>query len=442
MAAMSSLPSIISRSRFRTATPALCMLFAALCTGLALAGCGPLHSGADTIGYLRGGQLWVAWSDGTHARLIAAGVVGYAWSPDHHELAYRTITAGSIPLLAPQSSRITPDLPANISVASISGGTPLQISPVGAVLRSDAWWDANGNRVMYRESGATVNEPEYVVSQVDQVFGIARKPLLDGASIPAIAPDGMRVAVIDPRGAVRVGAPSTAGTTVASGALLTLPDTGRPAHLLWRPHADEVVYPAAVTGGGVALMAVSASGGGTPRVLLRAPQLLDAAFSPDGGTLLVRTPSGFELWRIGAGTPFYTWPEADPYALPWWTPDGRALLVHDAAGWQLVDVARRTVRTVLRYATPLPAPTNPPVDWRPAADSPWSPDGARVVLAGAVGDAWQGHPLQTRSGVPNGLYVASYSAGAFGTAALITGGDDAAPSWSTLDPSTTFLVSA
>ncbi len=439
---MSSLPSIIFAFRPRAVGTALCAL-AALCVSLVLAltGCGPLRSGADTIAYLRGGQLWVAWSDGTHARLIAAGVVGYAWSPDHHELVYRTITQGSIPPLAPRSVRITPDLPANISVASISGGTPLQISPVGAALRSDAWWDANGNRVVYRESGTIVNMPQYVVSQVDQIFGIARKPLLAGASIPAIAPDGARVAVIDPQGAVRAGAPSTPGTVVASGALLTLPDTGRPAHPLWRPHANEVVYPAVATEGGVALMAVSASGG-TPRVLLRVPRLLDAAFSPDGGTLLVRTPSDFELWRVGAGAPFYTWPEADPYALPWWAPDGRALLIHDAAGWQLVDVTRRTARSVLTYATATPAPSGPPVDWRPAADSPWSPDGSHIVLAGAVGDTWQGRLLPPPTSGADGLYVASYSAGAFGSAKLVASGDNAAPSWSTLDSSETFLASA
>lgn len=438
---MSSLPSItFPPSRSRAAGLALCVL-AALCTALALAGCGPLHPGGDTIAYLRGGQLWASWSDGTHPRLIAAGVVGYAWSPDHHELVYRAITQGSIPPLTPQSTRITPDLPANITVASISGGTPLQISPAGAVLRSDAWWDTNGNRVVYRESGATVNMPQYIVSQVDQVFGIARKPLLAGASIPAIAPDGLRVAVIDPQGAVRIGTPSAPGTVVASGALLTLPDTGRPAHLLWRPHAGEVVYPASAADGGVALMEVGVSGG-TPRTMLRVARLLDAAFSPDGATLLVRTPSDFELWRVGAATPFYTWPEADPYALPWWAPDGRALLVHDGAGWQLVDVTRRTARSVLAYSTATPPPSGPPVDWRPAADSPWSPDGGHIILAGAASDIWQGRPLPSPASGQTGLFVASFSAGTFGSASLIASGDDAAPSWSTLDPSTTFLASA
>lgn len=420
------------------------MLLAALCVSLALgalgalAGCGPLHSGADTIAYLRGGQLWAAWSDGTHPRLIAAGVVGYAWSPDHHELVYRSISQGSIPPLAPQSTRITPDLPATISVASLNGGIPLQISPA-AELRSDAWWDANGNRVVYRETSTSVNAPQYVVSQVDQVFGIARKPLVNNASIPAIARDGMHVASNDAQGAVRVGAPSATGMVVASGALLTLLDTGRPAHVLWRPRADEVVYPAEA-GGGVALMLVNAAGG-TPRVLLREPQLLDAAFSPDGDTLLVRTPADFELWRVGASAPFYTWPEADPYALPWWAPDGRALLVHDAAGWQLVDVTHRTARTVLAFATAA-TPGGPPVDWRPATNSPWSPDGAHIVVAGAVGDTWQGRPLPSSTGSPAGLYVASYSAGAFGPAMLIASGGNAAPSWSTLDPSETFLASA
>lgn len=434
---------MISAPRPCAAGSTLCALLAALCVSLALAGCGPLHSGADTIAYLRGGLLWVAWSDGTHARLISGGVAGYAWSPDHHELVYRTITQGTVPPLASQSAHSAPDLPANISVASVSGGVPLQISPgIGGGLRSDAWWDANGNRVVYRETGASVNAPQYVVSQVDQVFGIARKSLLDDASIPAIAPDGMHVAAIDAQGNLRVGTPASSGTMLASGALLTLPDSGRPAHLLWRPHAGEVVYPAAsAPGPGVTLMAVSASGG-DPRVLLRVPQLLDAAFSPDGGTLLVRTPSAFELWHVGASAPAFSWPEADPYALPWWAPDSRSLLVHDATGWQLVDVSKHTVRTVLHFASAPGNPTTPPVDWRPATTSPWSPDGTRIVVAGAVGDTWQGSGLRPPSGGPDGLYTASYVSGTFGAATLVASGSYGAPSWSTLDPSTTFLVSA
>lgn len=448
IAPMSRLPTSIAANRLRAIGRAPHALLAALCAALALlfalGGCGPLHSGADTIAYLRGGQLWVAWSDGTHPRLISGGVVGYAWSPDHHELVYRFIIQGSLPPLAPQSTTIAPDLPANISVASVNGGVPLQISPAGDGLRSDAWWDANGNRVVYREMGTSVNLPQYVVSQVDQIYGIARKPLLNDASTPAIAPDGMRVAVIDPRGELRVGAPAAAGAVVASGALLTLPESGRPAHLLWRPHADEVVYPAAASGGGVALMAIGASGG-APRVLLSVPQLLDAAFSPDGGILLVRTPSRFELWRVGTeavGAPFFAWPETDPYALPWWAPDGRALLVHDASGWQLIDVSKRTVRTELHFATTPAVPATLPVDWRPAANSPWSPDGSQVVVAGAVGDTWQGGPLSAPRSGPNGLYLASYSTGAFGAATLIAAGENAAPSWSTLDPSETFLARA
>lgn len=440
---------MISAAGVRAASPSVRVPLAALGVAaalalmlvVALAGCGPFHSGADTVAYLNDGQLWVAWSDGSHPRLISGGVAGYAWSPDHHELVYRFISQGTLPSPAPLSTRIVPDLPANISVASVNGGVPLQISPGGDGLRSDAWWDANGNRVVYRETGASVNTPQYVVSQVDQVFGIARKPLLDDASIPAVAPDGMQVAVIDARGELRIGAPASAGVVVASGALLTLPNTGMPAHPLWRPHANEVVYAAAAPGGGVALMAVATSGG-TPRVLVRVSQLLDAAFSPDGSMLLVRTPSLFELWRPGAQTPVVTWIERDPYALPWWAPDSRALLIHDATGWQFLDVSKHVVRTLLHFASPLAAPAGPPVDWRPAADSPWNPDGSQIVLDGASGDTWQGKPLPTPNGSSEGLYTASYTGGAFGGATLIASGGNAAPSWSTLDPSTTFLASA
>ncbi|MFI5273517.1 MAG: hypothetical protein ACHQ4H_10845 [Ktedonobacterales bacterium] len=427
----------LRRLRRRPGMLALATLAALICALPVLAGCA-VHTGGDSIAYLDGGRLWVANGDGSQPRLIASAVAGYAWSPDHHELVYRA--AAQVTAVPPGSTLGVPDLPGSINVASINGGVPVQVSPNDGKLLSDAWWDAGGNRLVYRESGLTGLQLDYVVSQADQLLGIARKVLLGDGSIPAITPDGKLVAVLDALGNLRIGAPGAVGGVIASGATATLPGTGRPAHLLWRPGASEILYPTVVAGGGVALMLTGLHGKSRP--IASVPLLLDAAFSPDGADLLLRTPTEFELWTVGASTPAFTWPESDPRALPWWSPDGHFILVHDAAGWQLADVAHHTMRSLLLHTTAAP-PSGPPpvaVDWRPAAGSPWSGDGTHAVFVGTAGDSWLGTPLP--AGGEGGLYVSNFAHGTFGVATRITSGAHAAPSWSYLDPSTTYLLSA
>jgi hypothetical protein len=79
-------------------------------------------------------------------------------------------------------------------------------------------------------------------------------------------------------------------------------------------------------------------------------------------------------------------------------------------------------------------------NWRPAAGSPWSPGGDRFVFAGVSRETWQGKVLPTPHGGATGLYVADPSSNA--APKLIDSGEDRAPTWSYLDPSTVFLVMA
>ena len=90
--------------------------------------------------------------------------------------------------------------------------------------------------------------------------------------------------------------------------------------MLWQPHANVLLYPTVATGK-VTLFLQGL--GGAVKAVGTVPTLVDMAFSPDGKSLLVRTPQDFQLWPIG-GTSQPTWhvPEADPLALPWWSPDG------------------------------------------------------------------------------------------------------------------------
>jgi hypothetical protein len=410
-------------------------------------GCG-VHPGGDALAFVRGGQLWTIQADGSDAHRIANGdIIGFAWSPDHHQLVFRTTTqqevaAPSTPLAA------APDALGDLYVTSINGGSPVQISQsLGLLARSDAWWNPDGNRLLYRENIPLVSgRPgplSYIESQADQPLGIASKTLQGVASLPVLAADGSRVAVIDPDGNVRVGPPETLGSVVASGVLLMLPGSSRPGRVLWQPHHNALLYATAATAASAGVAVVLRDLRGGARTLVTVPVLLDAAFSPDGSRMLVRTPQDFSLWNIAqTSAPLFSWPESDPSAIAFWSPDGRAVLVDDASGSQLISIARRTVTPLLAFATQInPHATQPPLLWHPATCSPWSPDGTRIVFVAANDDTWHGSALPKLSSGTRGLYMGTINSdGTPGAARLIDPQGDAAPSWSYADPSSTFLL--
>lgn len=410
-----------------------------------LASCG-LHSGAGVLAFLRNGALWTIQSDGSSPILIAsAGVEGFAWSPDHHQFLVRYGTTPVQPQ-PPQSTLSAPDSPSDLGIVSVNGGGALQITPQdNGVLRSDAWWDPNGNRLMYRERlNASGQLPTYFLSQADQPAGIARKPVFAAATNPALAPDGQQVAVVDSSGNLRLGAPNTLGAVLATGALTELPTANRPARVLWQPHANALLYDTAAPSGVSLILRDLTDPTGNSHALVTLPSLLDAAFSPDGSLLLVRTPAAFQVFRVTApDAPLFSWPETDPLALPWWSPDSHTILVQDVTGWQQVNVAHQTVRPLLVYSQPGATTTlSATTDWHPAATSPYSPDGSQVVFAAPAGSTWLGGPLPRPQTGTTGLYVASLQGSNPGQPSLIDSGADYAPGWSYLDPSTAFLLAS
>jgi hypothetical protein len=406
--------------------------------GVLLAGCG-FHSGGDTIAYLRGGQLWSVNPDGTGATALAGGgVVGFAWSPDHHQLVFRT-TTGTLPAFSQQAA--PPDAPGALNVTSADGGGTVTITPVSAGLaRGDAWWDASGNRLVYREGLPGGSVPIYVLSQSDQPVGIARLFLQGAGGLPAPAPDGTQAAWVDVTGGLHLGKPGASGQVIATGALLTVPE-GRPARLLWQPGHHALLYDAQNGGGQIKLVLTDLSGHG--QTVGTAAGLLDNAFSPDGSLLLVHTGAAFAVWRVGAAPAavVYSWSESDPDALAWWSPDGRAILVRDQAGLELADLGARATRPLLATPAPVAAPGTPApaAAWQPLVSSPWSADSTRIVFTDPGSGLWQGRALPSASS-GGGLYVAASS----GSAApqLLVSGVVAWPGWSVLDPSASLLVAS
>ena len=419
--------------------------FAALvCSAMlmGLSGCS-VHTGGDTIAFIRKGVLWTIHPDGTNSVYVAAGtVVSFAWSPNHHELVYRS---GSSALLAAQSLSATttlgpPDAPSLISVASINGGTALQISPdQDTSLRSDAWWDPSGHRLLYAEYFASPSPVlAYIQSQADQPAGIARKRIEDAATLPVLSPDGKQVAVVDAQGDVLLGSAERPDRAIATGALVALPQVGRPARILWQPRHNGLLYATASPGGVSLVLHGLASSQAT--VIGTTSIVLDYAFSPDGTRLLVQTPAGLELWSVTQpGPPLYTWIGRDPYALAWWSHDSATILMQDRDGWRLLDARTGASTVLLMYSTPADnTPITQIASWRPAAGSPWSADDSHIVFVSGPG-IWRDAPLALSHTSSAGLYVADPRS-VTAKPRIIDGGPDIEPSWSYADPSTTFLV--
>jgi hypothetical protein len=404
-----------------------------------LSGCA-LHPGGDEIAFLAGGALWLVNRDGSGlVRAGGGGVVSFAWSPDHHQIVFRTV---SIAPLA-QAGGLPPDAPGSLSVVGVDGGASLVITPeIAGLARSDAWWNGSGNRLLYREGFPPAPDLPpaivlYIVSQADQPVGVARKTLPDDTGIPALNEDGRQVAWIDSTGALRVGTPGgRTFSALATHALVTLGAGARPARALWRPHHAALLYATTGSDGAPELMLVTTTGRITP--FASVPGLLDAAFAPDGSRLLTRTAAGFQVWAAnGASSPDFAWPDDDPNALVWWSPSSTMLLVRDARGLALVDVRAHSVTQLLTTAASTAGPAAPP-SWRPLTSSPWSADGLSFVFADGGAGAWRGRALATQHGT-GGVYVAS-AAHLDRAPALIHSGADTWPAWSALDASASLLA--
>ena len=219
----------------------LMALIAALLTGCAY------HPGGDALAFLRDGKLYTIQQDGANLHQIAGdSIVSYSWSPSRQQLVYRM--ASPFPSNRGQSPlENAPDLSGNLSVVSVNGGSTLPITPdASSLVRSDAWWNADGNRLLYGERFPSTDgldsATEYVVSQADQPVGIASKSVSDAAALPTLSADGAQIARINTKGDLLVGAPGTSGKSVASGVLRQLPDTSRAGRVLWRPRTDDLLY--------------------------------------------------------------------------------------------------------------------------------------------------------------------------------------------------------
>jgi hypothetical protein len=423
----------------------------ALCTAL-LAACNPGHSGADEIAFLRAGALWTISPDGSNLNQIeTGGFVGVAWSPDHHQIVLRMPHGALTPPASPFGQG---DSISELGVTAIDGGNIIQITPPNSgLLRSDAWWDASGNRLLYREEsaggdGATaeIGTPQWKLSQADQPAGIARKDLPASIVLPAVNHDGRQIATIDASGNVWLGAPGQAPRLLASDALTILPGSFYPARPLWQPDTGYLLYVVASSTPDATTLLLSDTNGHR-QSLLTIGKLQQYAWSPDGQHLLLRTASDFRIYSA-SGVEQLSWDAAAP-SLPFWSPDSRFVLLLSPDGISLVSLAARAPLPLLLRGSialpPAPSDATQASILRPASSSPWKSDSSAFLFLNDGQGLWTiqpDHPLAQHSGPGDGLYSstldASGSAAHFPT--LLDWGEHQSITWSTLDPNCAFLI--
>jgi hypothetical protein len=410
-----------------------------------LAGCGAGQNGSVALAFVRSGALWRMQPDGSGLYQISAGtVLGFAWSPDHHELVGRYAATKPFPAVSPLFPNAVADVAAAQGTVSIDGGNIIEITPSSPLLaRCDAWWDAQGNRLFYRED---VNgEVQWYLSQPDQPQGIARKLIAadrpapnapNGVIFPTSAPDATQVAWVNDSGDLLLGPPGGTAQVLQHGALPQLPDHA-PARPLWQPGHHAILYavgnPAEATS--VTLMLTDLSGH-TRQV---AQGALDGyAWSPDGTHLLTHQAGKWTIYTA-AGSSVMMWNDADPMPLAWWSPDGRAVLIRSPLALTLVTLATQTRQPLVMFSAPNPAVPSQATQGLPVTGSPWSADSQQIALVADAGTWSDGTKLATKSKPGSGLYIISISS-LKKAPALVDWGDHVALSWSTPDPNTQWLI--
>ncbi|HLW02166.1 MAG TPA: hypothetical protein VKT82_26160 [Ktedonobacterales bacterium] len=417
-----------------------------------LGACSPGHTGGNEIAFLRGGNLWEIDQDGSNLHQVATNqILGFSWSPDHQQIVLR-MSNGKTPADALPYGY--PDLTSELGVTSVDGGNIIQITPPNSGLwRSDAWWDASGNRLLYREeksgTDGQLETPHWELSQSDQPAGIARKDLPASAVLPAVNSDGSQIASIDASGRVLVGAPGSPATVIATGAVTMLPGTpGYPARPLWQPNTGSLLYAFASAGPTPDVTTlVLRNSSGKVQPLVTAANIQQYAWSPDGRELLVRTASEYQLYSA-SGAERFSWSDANAISLPFWSPDSRVLLILEPDNATLVNVVTQQRQQLLSGTITLPTPfadAHLAPFLRPATSSPWNSDSSAVLLSNDGQGTWATQPdtpLPTGKGGGSGLYLVTLaqpnSVPQFPT--LVDWGDHQSIAWTTLDPNCAFLI--
>ncbi|HEX7737764.1 MAG TPA: hypothetical protein VF458_23145 [Ktedonobacteraceae bacterium] len=425
-------------------------VLALLCM-LALAACAPGNLGSEEIAFVRGGQLWTIDSRGSNAFMAVAQstpVLGYGLSPDHQIFVFRALdssfaqTAAGKNLIANPITGQVGDVPSTLNTVGIDGGTPITIIASGSSLsESNAWWSPNGTRLLYREGS---NPAAWWISQNDQPLGIARKSLPNSFSIPSIDSQSLLAIGNSAQGIFTTTLAGTDLTAVQRGLLPGHPLPASLERVLWQPAHEHpallyALMPATSTNGQGQFALMLRTATGETRELARC-DCRQFAWSPDGKMILYSTNQGYTVLRLQDGSHFQL--NTEHGAVPYWSPDSRALLLDGLHTLTLVHITTWQVRTLLSDGS-APAMTDGPLPGslaavQPIANSPWNADSQRFVLVTRGRTQWQGQTLSTG----NGLYLVTLNSQGTPQSSptlLDNNTQDTQPGWCYANPNTSFL---
>jgi hypothetical protein len=427
-----------------------------------ISACSPGHLGGNEIAFVRDGHLWTIDPNGSNAFEVVADnipVIGYAWSPDHHEFVFRLLVGNYPNTPSNQRLDINPllgipgDLPASLNTVGLDGGSPIQTLPSTAgLIQSNAWWNTSGTRLLYREVFTSHSNQQPIganwwVSQDDQPNGIARKELPPSFSIPSFAPDSSVVIGNSAQGVFT--------TTLTGGGFHLLVQGTLPGHplpaalerLLWQPAHTRPALLYAVLSASSASQPSSAPVPTVELVLSNANGQLSHiascactqfAWSPDGNSILYSTGAAYTIYTVSTQAS-YTF-SAEAGSVPYWSPDSQFILLDGLHSLTLFAMASHLQKLLLSDGSAvigIPPQPDSSAFLQPASNSLWAIDSRHFLLLTRGRTQWQNQPLVGG----NGLYVVTINDTGHvqGIPTLIDNGNDTQPGWSYEDPNTSFL---
>lgn len=439
----------------------LCLLFSLLC--ISLAACTPGHVGGNEIAFVRDGHLWTIDPNGANIFEVVsdnAPVIGYAWSPDHQIFAFRELDSRYARTPAGKNLQSNPltglpgDLPASLNTTSIDGGMPIPIIDSSSTIQySNAWWNSNGNRLLYRGESTHGNDllplaASWYVSQDDQPNGIARKALPSTYSIPSFNSDSSMAIGNSQQGMFTTTLAGTNLHQITQGALPGHPLPASLERILWQPAHPHPLLLYAITTTlpppspasnpvtpAVQLVLNNGSGGISSIATCYCTQF---AWSPDGNSVLYSTGATYSVYNIATHSVFSF--SGENGSVPYWSPDSRMVVLDGLHTLSLITIASQTQRNLLSDTiTDDIGATIPDANAlvQPVSNSLWAADSQHFLILTRGRLFWQGKKLTSGDGI---YTVALDNRGQIHDApSVVDTGHDSQPGWSYENPNTSFL---
>ncbi len=431
-----------------------------------LASCSPGHLGSNVVAFIRDGQLWTSDPDGANAFEVVAQdnpVVGYTWSPTHQILSYRSLdpdfakTSAAKHLSSNSITGLITDAPSTLNTIGVDGGTPISIAFSSPDVRySNASWNTNGTRLLYRETATSFSgNPSHVnwwISQNDQPGGIAIKSLPGSYSIPSLSYVTQQYQALG-NSSDGLFTTNLAGTQLH--ALTHEPLSGHPLpasleRVLWQPgHQDRTFLYARSSAAvvpssrgnneislSVQLVVQSLDGRISPVATCTCTQF---AWSPNGNDIVYSTGSNDTIVNVQNHSSFSF--STENAAIPYWSPDAAFLLLDSPHSLALVNIATKQQASLLTSGQQGQQPGDMPATnalLQPVANSLWAADSRHFLFLTHDRLRWQGKPLHTGKG----LYTVTIDKDGHpqGNPIAVDTGNDSQPGWTYQDPNTSFLT--